>query len=68
MIWSPTRSSSLRRTAESSNARACPLRTPWTSSSEDAEVLARLARGEHDSDRLGQQAPGNETRSMRAVA
>ena len=66
MIRSRTRSSSMNRTAEPSSARASPLRRPCTSSSDRCrELLARLARGEHDPDRLGQQAPGDEGQRQR---
>ena len=66
MIRSRTRSSRWNRTAEPSSARASPLRRPCTSSSGDVlELLAGLARGEHDADRLRQQAAGDERERQR---
>ena len=63
---SATRSSSLNRTDEPSSARACPLRTPCTSSEDSrSRLVARLAGGEHDPDLLGQQPPGDEGQRQR---
>ena len=65
-IRSRTRSSSMNRTAEPSSARASPLRRPvHLELGQVLQLLARLARGEHDPDRLGQQAPGHERQRQR---
>ena len=65
-IRSRTRSSSVNRTAELSSARASPLtQAVHLELGHVPELLARLARGEHDPDRLRQQAPGDERERQR---